>query len=83
MNDDQILADLTEIFRETFLRDDLELKPELTAADVEGWDSFKHIEIIMAVEERFSIKMSTRELDNLRSVGDLLGLIRAKSPAAG
>ncbi len=83
MSDEKILAGLTEIFRETFLRDDLTLRLDLTAADVEGWDSFKHIEIIMAVEERFSIKMSTRELDNLRSVGDLLNLIRAKSPAAG
>ncbi len=83
MIDERILAGLTEIFREIFLRDDLTLRLDLTAADVEGWDSFKHIEIIMAVEERFSIKMSTRELDNLRSVGDLLTLIRAKSPAAG
>lgn len=76
---DTVVDGLTEIFREVFLRDELVLDPAWTAADVEGWDSFKHIEIIMAVEERFGVKMTTRELDNLRSVGDLIGLMRAKA----
>jgi acyl carrier protein len=81
MDEDAIMRELTEIFREVFLRDDLVLQPSFTAKDVEGWDSFKHIEIIMAVEERFGVKMSTRELDSLKSVGDLIGLIKAKTPA--
>jgi acyl carrier protein len=81
MDEDAIMRELTEIFREVFLRDDLVLQPSFTAKDVEGWDSFKHIEIIMAVEERFGVKMSTRELDSLISVGDLIGLIKAKTPA--
>jgi acyl carrier protein len=81
MNDNDIKDGLNEIFREIFLRDDLELRPEMTAKDVEGWDSFRQIEIIMAVEERFGIKMSTRELDNLRSVGDLMSLVAAKTAA--
>ena len=44
----EIYGALTEIFRDVFNRDDLALKPELTAKDVPGWDSFKQIEIIMA-----------------------------------
>jgi acyl carrier protein len=44
----------------------------------QGWDSFKQIEIIMACEERFDIKFTTRELDSLRSLGDLVALIVAK-----
>jgi acyl carrier protein len=83
MTEDRILAALTEIFRDAFLRDDLVLRPEYTAADIEGWDSFKHIEIIIAVEERFAVKLTSRELDHLQSVGDLLALIRAKAPGGG
>ena len=79
MDDHQVLHDLTEIFREVFQRDDLILQPNWTASDIEGWDSFKHIEIIITVEERFGVKMTTRELDNLKSVGDLLTLIQAKT----
>jgi acyl carrier protein len=72
-------AALSEIFSDVFLRDDIELKPDLTAKDVEGWDSFKQIEIIIAVEERFGIKFNTKELDSLKSLGDLAGLIVAKA----
>jgi len=70
---------LTEIFHDVFMRDDLVLKPDLTAKQVQGWDSFKQIEIIMASEERWHIKFSTRELDSLQSVGDLVPLIGAKA----
>jgi len=75
---DEIHHGITEIFRDLFLRNDLTLTPSTTAQDVPEWDSFKHIEIIIAVEERWSIKFSTRELDRLRSVGDLVSTIKAK-----
>jgi acyl carrier protein len=75
----EIYDALTEIFQDVFMRDDLALTPVLSAKDVEGWDSFKMIEIIMAVEERFSIKMTTLELDNLQSVGDLATVILKKT----
>ncbi len=83
MADDNVLSGLTEIFRDVFLDDAMVLQESHSAADVEGWDSFKHIEIILAAEERFGVKFSTRELDKLNSVGDLANLIRAKNPAAG
>jgi len=76
--DTAIYDGLTEIFRDLFLRDDLIATPELTAQDVAGWDSFRHIEIMMAAEERWAIKFSTRELDGLRSVGDLARVIGEK-----
>ena len=75
----EIYGALTEIFRDVFMRDDLVLKPELTAKDVQGWDSFKQIEIIMATEEKFGIKMTTRELDSLQTVGDLVRVVTGKS----
>ena len=77
--DPEIYAALTTIFRDVFLCDDLELRPDLSAKDVEGWDSFKQIEIILAAEARFGIKMSTRELDSLRRVEDLVRVIAAKA----
>ena len=75
-----IYGALTEIFQDVFMRGDLALKPELTAKDVAGWDSFKQIEIVLAAEEKFGIKFSTRELDSLRNVGDLVRAISARIP---
>jgi len=79
MTEPEIHAALTTIFRDIFLRDDLVLSDGLSARDVPDWDSFKQIEIIIAVEGRFGIRFSTRELDSLDSVGDLVRLIAGKT----
>ena len=73
-----ITAALSGIFAEVFGRE-IALTPALTAKDVPGWDSFKQIEIIMAAEESFALRFSTRELDSLQSVGDLIRVIAAKA----
>ena len=75
----EIYRDLTEIFHDVLMRDDLVLKATLSAKDVQGWDSFKQIEIIMAIEERFGMKFTTRELDSLQNVGDLVRVVAAKT----
>jgi acyl carrier protein len=75
----EIYAALTEIFHDVFMRDDLTLTPSLTAKDVTGWDSFKQIEIIISAEERFGIKLNTKELDSLQNVGDLARVIAGKA----
>jgi len=81
MNDSVIYDNLTQIFRDALMRDDVTLEPSYSAADVEGWDSLRHIEIIMAVEEQFTIKFTTRELDSMQTVGDLAETIKAKTQA--
>jgi len=78
MTETDIYHALGEIFADIFMRDDLVLTPELTANDVEGWTSFKMIEIIMATEEKFSIRLTTKEVDSLGSVGELASLISKK-----
>ncbi len=74
-----IYEGLSEIFNDVFMEDNMKLTPELSAKDVEGWDSFKQIEIVVAVEERFAIKLNTREIDSLRTVGDLADIIARKA----
>jgi acyl carrier protein len=74
-----IYPELTEIFHEVFSRDDIVLSPALTAKDVAGWDSFKQIEIIVCVEEKYGIKLNTKEIDSLKCVGDLVSVIARKA----
>ncbi len=73
----EITAGLSEIFAEVFGRE-IALIPALTAKDVPRWDSFKQIEIIMATEERWGMRFTTRDLDGLRCVGDLIAVVAAK-----
>ena len=79
MSEPEIYRTLTAIFRDVFLRDDLVLTAALSARDVADWDSFKQIEIIIAAQEHYRIKFSTRELDSLNTVGDLVRLIVGKN----
>jgi acyl carrier protein len=81
MNENEIYAQLTEIMRDVLMDDDLVLRPDLTAKEVQGWDSFKMIEIVMAVESHFDIKVQSKQLDNLEKVGDLVQLIAQQKHA--
>jgi acyl carrier protein len=66
------------VFREVFDNETLELFDEMQAKDVEGWDSLTHISLIMAIEEAFSIKFSTREVMGFNNVGEMLDSLRGK-----
>jgi acyl carrier protein len=77
---DTIWSGLTEIFRRELGDDALTLKPEMTAGDVEGWDSITHVLIVVAVEKHFKIKLGAREIQRLRNVGEFAALIQTKRP---
>jgi acyl carrier protein len=83
MQSEEIYAQLTEIFHDLFDDDALVLTPDLTAAEVPEWDSFNHINLIVAVESQFKIKFLTAELEQLHTVGHLADLIEEKLAAQG
>jgi acyl carrier protein len=83
MQSEEIYAQLTTIFHDIFDDDALVLTPGLTAVEVPEWDSFNHINLIVAVESRFKIKFQTAEIEQLHTVGHLVELIAAKLAAQG
>ena len=78
----EIYSKLTDLFRELFADDSIVLTPQTTANEIEGWDSFNHISVIVAVETRFGVKMSTGEIENLANVGALVSAIQSKLPGS-
>lgn len=72
------LEKLNEIFCEVFDDDTLVISPEMTANDVDGWDSLSHVNLIVAVEARFNIRFSQKELLTFKNVGDLLNCVERK-----
>ena len=73
-----IVEPLTDIFREVFDDDDITLSPEMTADDVDGWDSLSHVNLIVTIEVRFNIRFSQGELLSFKNVGDLMASIENK-----
>jgi acyl carrier protein len=78
VNKDQILSDVTQIIRDVLDTPDLAVTEATSADSVEGWDSFNHINIVVAVESHFGVKMHTAEIEELRNVGDLVELVHEK-----
>ena len=78
----EIFPALTDLFRDIFDEDDLELTPATTAAEVEGWDSLSHIRMILAVEQRFGVRFSASQVSTLPNVGALVDLIATKRAAS-
>ena len=74
----ELLERLNEIFCEVFDDDEIKIAPEMTANDVDGWDSLSHVNLIVAIETKFNIRFSQKELLTFKNVGDLLNCIRSK-----
>jgi acyl carrier protein len=75
-------ATLTQVLHDVFDDDTIVLRPELSAADVDGWDSLAHVRLLLTVERKFGIKFNAIEAGKLKNVGELMELIDSKLSAA-
>lgn len=75
----EIIDKLTNIFRNLFEDDKIQLTERLSAKDVDNWDSLTHMLLISEIESSFSIKFSLKDLNKLENVGNLVELISLKT----
>jgi acyl carrier protein len=78
MDKTETLRLVEEIFRDILDDDEIALTLATTADDVEGWDSLTHIQLIVAIEKRFKIKFTAREIMSWQNVGEMIDGIEAK-----
>jgi len=69
---------LTEVFRLVFDDPQIELTPQTTSDDIDGWDSLSHVNLILAVADRFQISFKPKEALGFKNVGDLARCIESK-----
>ncbi|HXM65048.1 MAG TPA: acyl carrier protein [Terriglobales bacterium] len=79
MDEPEIYDRLAKIFEAVFDEDSIKVTPELSAKNVDGWDSLTHIRLILTIEKAFKIKFSTSEIGKLQNVGDLVALIKLRT----
>jgi acyl carrier protein len=84
MTQTDVIAKLQGIFDDIFL-DKVNLAPELSARDVEEWDSLIQINLVVAVESAFKIRFRVGEVEATQNVGQFADLIarRAAEASAG
>ncbi len=73
-----IVEKLTPVFRKVFNNTSLELTDQLSALDVENWDSLSHMLLIAEIENEFAIKFKLKDLNKMANVGDMIAIISSK-----
>jgi acyl carrier protein len=78
MKKEEITGKFKSVFQKVLENNDLTVTREMTAQDVENWDSLRHIQLITEVEKAFGVKFKLREVLSMKNVGDLIDLIHSK-----
>lgn len=77
MEQTKLFSILTPVFRDILEEDDLVLTEDLTANDVENWDSLSHVRLIVAIEQELGIKFDLTDASNAKNVGDMIKQIQS------
>lgn len=74
----QTLAELNEVFREVFDDEGIDVGRATSAKDIDEWDSLMHVNLVLAVENRFGVRFTSTEVAGLKDVGELSDLVEKK-----
>ena len=70
-----IVADILEISPE-------EVTPDLSSASVETWDSFRHLQLILALESEFGVQFDPQQIPELTTVAEIEAVLEQKGVRA-
>jgi|TARA_Y100000590_G_C15520784_1_gene939325 acyl carrier protein len=65
-HDDEINAKLEKLLKKIFQVDKISL--DYSMDDIPEWDSFKHIELIIGLEQEFNIKLEYTDTTDMTSI---------------
>lgn len=69
------MSRLTEIFHEIFEDESIVLRNDMTAQDIEEWDSLTHIRLCLSIEKEFGMLLNASEVGNLANVGQMIEML--------
>lgn len=76
---DEIRTRLNRVFCEVFDDDEIAIFDEMTADDIDEWDSLMHITLVVACEKEFGVRLNASEVGKLDNVGAMLTLLEERS----
>lgn len=75
MSREEIYERLNEVFQDVFGDDSITVNDSTTAADVDGWDSLRHITLLAAIEDEFDIEFTMGATVKMKNVGEMVDYI--------
>ncbi len=78
MEKNEIIEKIRNVLISVLKHENFEMNDDLSATDVDGWDSLTHMYIITEIEASFGVKFKLKELNKLNNIGNLVTLVRSK-----
>jgi acyl carrier protein len=75
------LAELHELLAESFSTDPSEFDDDASPERISGWDSLTHLNMTLALEERFGVVLTTDDIMHMQNVGAIRRVLRAHGVA--
>jgi acyl carrier protein len=73
---------LIQLFAEVLQVDPTELNEDSSPDNVKQWDSLAAMELVAAIEEKFKVQLSTKEIMKMSTLGRARKVLQGKSVAA-
>jgi acyl carrier protein len=83
MNDQAHQARLSTIFAEILECPDFRFDPSIAMGDIETWDSFNHINLMLAIEAEFGVEFDSDQIGTLLSAGQISDALEQRLGTAG
>lgn len=78
MEKEEILSGVSRVICRVLNKEALQITPETTAHDVDGWDSLSNMKIISETEKAFGMKFKLREIVRMKNVGKMCDVIASR-----
>ena len=71
MSNEQVPTSLRELLADIFEISPERVTPELSMGTVDSWDSFRHLQAILAIEGEYGVQFDPQRIPELTSVARL------------
>jgi len=78
MDKETILETVNSVFIEVLENQSIVLTRRTTAADIAEWDSLTHIQLVVAIEKKFGVRFTSREIQGWKNIGQLVDTLSTK-----
>jgi acyl carrier protein len=79
--DSSVPASLRDILADTLEISPAEVTPDLNTEAVEAWDSFRHLQLILAIEGEYGVQFDPQQIPELTSVARIQSALETKGAA--
>jgi acyl carrier protein len=81
MSSPQVPSSLRDLLADVFEVSPEEITPELGVGTIETWDSFRHLQAILAVEGEYGVQFDPQRIAELTTVAKLQAELEKKGAA--